>query len=88
MSKLPLNFSPEPTAARSDVCGLDDISFSPIAVPEPSTAALVALAGLALLNKSMKTNRRSLHPLISEKKLGRAVHAQAVAAAAVAYRVR
>ena len=36
------------------------------------------------LNESM-TNRRCLHPLITKKKLGRAVHAQVVASAAVAY---
>ena len=49
---------------------LDNIQFSPIAIPEPSTVSLVALAGLALLNKSMMTNRRSPLPLTAKRKLG------------------
>jgi len=64
---------------------LDQITFSPLSVPEPSTVALAALAGLALLNKSMMTNRRRLHPLNAEEKLGRAVHAPSSLSAAVAY---
>jgi hypothetical protein len=50
---------------------LDGISFSPIAVPEPSAAAMAALAGLALLNKSLMTNRRWLNPLGAKRKLSR-----------------
>jgi hypothetical protein len=42
---------------------LDQITFSTIAIPEPSMAALAALAGLALLNKSLMPNRRCPTPL-------------------------
>jgi len=64
---------------------LDQITFSPIAVPEPSTAVLIALAGLALLNKSLMTNRRCQIPLSAKRKLGRAIHAPSLPSAAVAY---
>jgi hypothetical protein len=36
----------------------------------------------------MKTNRRCVHPLVTEEKLGSADHAQALALAAVAYHFR
>ena len=38
---------------------LDQITFSTLSVPEPSTVSLAALAALALLNKSMRANLRS-----------------------------
>jgi len=64
---------------------IDNIVFSTTPVPEPSTAVLVALAGLALLNKSLMTNRRSPLPLGAKRKLGRATHAPSLPSAAVAY---
>jgi len=67
---------------------LGEIQLSPIAVPEPSTVSLAALAGLVLLNKSMMTNRRSPLPLSPKRELGRAVHAPSLLPAAVAYLVR
>jgi len=64
---------------------LDNIQFSPIAIPEPSAVSLAALAGLALFNRSMMTNRRSPLPLSAKRKLRCAVRAQRLPAAAVAY---
>ena len=64
---------------------LDNIKFSPIAIPEPSAVSLATLAGFALLNKSLMANRRCPAPLGAKQKTGRAVHAPSLLPAAVAY---
>jgi len=64
---------------------LDNIQFSSITIPEPSAVSLATLAGLALLNELLMTNRRCLSPLDLGGRLGRAVHAPPLLSAAVAY---
>ena len=49
--------APTPRFGSPSFLTLDDISFLPIAVPEPTTEALLALGGLVLVSRIRRRDR-------------------------------